>query len=146
MVYIHAKNLGPKSDLVNTTNVSDAEHFSWTFRLSTESMVEDQYTVSVEMPDDMADDLIWGFIDSNSKYALNAHLAEFFDNDDFRKTWREQLSYSVNQLNKYDREYVYMPSVAYMAKDIEQNLDNHEYTIFELLDAVEFPRIAELLV
>ena len=141
MVYIHAQNLGLNSDLVNTLNILDAkaEHFSWLFKLSTEPETSDQFTTTVEMPDELADNLIWGFIASNSTYTLSTPLGEMFDNDEFRKMFREQLESSVRTNLVNGRFY------GDMARKIEQtHLDDHEQAIFDLLDAIDFPRWAEV--
>jgi hypothetical protein len=141
MIYIHAQNLGLKSDLVNTLNILDAkaEHFSWLFKLSDKEEVKDQYTVAVQLPDELVDNLIWGFITSNSTYTLSAPLGEMFDNDEFRKMFREQLLFSIHCNLVNGRFY------GDMARKIEQiHLDDHEQAIFELLDAIDFPRWAEV--
>jgi hypothetical protein len=66
-------------------------------------------------------------------------------NESVRKMWREQLELSVQTLNADARKYAYMHSETYMAKDIEKgHLDYHEQAIFELLDAIDFPRWAEV--
>ena len=141
MIYIHAQNLGLKSDLVNTLNILDAkaEHFSWLFKLSDKEEVKDQYTVAVQLPDELADNLIWGFIASNSTYILSTPLGEMFDNDEFRKMFREQFELSVRTHLVNGQLY------KDMARKIEQiHLDDHEQAIFDLLNQIDFPRWAEV--
>ena len=141
MIYIHAQNLGLREECIKTLNILDAkaEHFSWLFKLSDKEEVKDQYTIAVQLPDELADNLIWGFIASNSTYVLSTPLGEIFDNDDFRKMFREQLELSVRTNLVNGRLY------GDMARKIEQtHLDDHEQAIFELLDAIDFPRWAEV--
>ena len=141
MIYIHAQNLGLNSDLVNTLNILDAkaEHFSWLFKLSDKPETSDQYTVAIEMPDELADNLIWGFITSNSTYILSTPLGEMFDNDEFRKMFREQFESSVHTHLVNGQLY------KDMAEEIEQtHLDDYEQAIFDLLNQIDFPRWAEV--
>jgi hypothetical protein len=141
MIYIYCQNLGLKSDLVNTLHILDAkaEHFSWLFKLSDKEEVKDQYTVAVQLPDELADNLIWGFISSNSTYTLSTPLGEMFDNDEFRKMFREQLESSVHTNLVNGRFY------GDMARKIEQiHLDDYEQAIFDLLNQIDFPRWAEV--
>jgi hypothetical protein len=141
MIYIHCQNLGLRFSYIKTINILDAnaEHFSWLFKLSDKEEVKDQYTVAVQLPDELADNLIWGFISSNSTYTLSTPLGEMFDNDEFRKMFREQLELSVHTNLVNGRFY------GDMAKKIEQtHLDDYEQAIFALLDAIDFPRWAEV--
>jgi len=94
----------------------------------------------------MADDLIWEYISSNSDSHLSTHINHMLCNESVRKMWREHLEWSVQTLNANARQYAYMYSETYMARDIEQNLDNHEYNIYTLLHEHEFPRMAEVKV
>jgi len=141
VIYIHCQNLGLREEHIKTLNILDAkaEHFSWLFKLSDKPETSDLYSVAIEMPDELADNLIWSFIDSNSKYNLSTILGELYDNDEVRKMFREQLSCSIHCNLVNGRFY------SGMAKEIEQiHLDNHEQTIFDLLDAIDFPRWAEV--
>jgi len=147
MIYIHAQNLGLNSDLVNTLNILDAtaKDFSWLFKLSDKPETSDQYTVAVQLPDELADTLIWDYISSNSDSHLSTHINGMLCNESVRKMWREHFEWSVKTLNANARLYAYMHSETYMAKDIEKGyLDDHEQEIFALLDAVDFPRWAEV--
>lgn len=141
MIYIHCQNLGLREEYIKTLNIlnAKAEHFSWLFKLSDKEEVKDQYTVAVEMPDELADNLIWEFITSNSTYILSTPLGEMFDNDEFRKMFREQFELSVHTHLVNGQLY------KDMAEEIEQNhLDDNAQAIFELLDAIDFPRWAEV--
>jgi|688.fasta_scaffold03647_32 hypothetical protein len=141
MIYIHCQNLGLRFSYIKTINILDAnaEHFSWLFKLSDKEEVKDQYTVAIKMPDELADNLIWEFISSNSTYTLSTFLGEMFDNDEFRKMFREQLELSVHT-NLVNRRFC-----GDMAKKIEQtHLDDHEQAIFDLLNQIDFPRWAEV--
>lgn len=141
MIYIHCQNLGLRYQHIKTLNILDAkaEHFSWLFKLSDKEEVKDQYTVAVQLPDELIDNLIWGFISSNSTYTLSTLLGEMFDNDEFRKMFREQLELSVRTNLVNGRLY------EDMARKIEQtHLDDYEQAIFELLNTVDFPRWAEV--
>lgn len=141
MIYIHCQNLGLGEKYIKVLNILDAkaEHFSWLFKLSDKEEVKDQYTVAIEMPDELADNLIWGFIASNSTYTLSTPLGEMFDNDEFRKMFREQLESSVRTNLVNGRFY------GDMAKKIEQtHLDDHEQAIFDLLNQIDFSRWAEV--
>jgi hypothetical protein len=147
VIYIHCQNLGLREEHIKTLNIIDAkaEHFSWLYKLSTEPKVYYQYTATVEMPEELADTLIWEYIDNNSDSHLSTHINEMLCNEGVRKMWREQLELSVQTLNADAREYAYMHSETYMAKDIEKgHLDDHEQVIFALLNEIDFPRWAEV--
>lgn len=147
MIYIHCENLGLREEHIKTLNILDAtaKDFSWRFTLSTESKVKDQYTVAVQLPDEFADTLVWEYIDNNSDSNLSTHINGMLCNESVRKMWRDQLELSVQTLNADARQYAYRHSETYMAKDIEKgHLDNHEQAIFALLDAIDFPRWAEV--
>ena len=141
MIYIHCQNLGLREEYIKTLNIlnAKAEHFSWLFKLSDKPETSEQYTVAIKMPDELADNLIWGFISSNSTYTLSTPLGEMFDNDEFRKMFREQLELSVH-INLVNGRFY-----GDMAKKIEQtHLDDHEQAIFDLLNQIDFPRWAEV--
>jgi hypothetical protein len=147
VIYIHCQNLGLREEHIKTLNILDAkaEHFSWLFKLSDKEEVKDQYAVAVQLPDEFADTLVWEYICNNSASHLSTYINGMLCNEGVRKMWREQLELSVQTLNADARQYAYMHSETYMAKDIEKgHLDNHEQAIFELLDAIDFPRWAEV--
>ena len=141
MIYIHCQNLGLREEHIKTLNILDAkaEHFSWRFTLSTES-VSSQYTINVQMPDELADTLLLEYIEQHTSGNLFCHLEEIHYGDQFRKMLREQLEYSVASFVN-GKQFKMMPTGARMARDIQQtHLDGHEQAIFALLDAIDFPR------
>jgi hypothetical protein len=147
VIYIHAQNLGLREEHIKTLNILDAkaEHFSWLYKLSDKEEVKNQYTVAVQLPEELADTLIWEYIDNHSDSHLSTHINGMLCNEGVRKMWREQLELSVQTLCRCKAINAYMHSETYMAKDIEKgHLDDHEQAIFDLLDAVEFPRWAEV--
>jgi hypothetical protein len=146
MIYIHCQNLGLREEHINTLNILDAkaEHFSWLFKLSDKPETSDQYTVAVQLPDELADALLLEYVEQHTSGNLFCHLEEIHYVDQFRKMLREQLEYSVASFVN-GKQFKMMPTGARMARDIQQtHLDDHEQAIFELLDAIDFPRWAEV--
>lgn len=146
MIYIHCQNLGLREEHINTLNILDAkaEHFSWLYKLSTEPKVYYQYTATVEMPDTLANELIGEWVQANSSEALHFHVGSMRDQLEVLQMWREHFEYSVEMLNENGRTFP-KPTDAYMAWGIEQeHLDDTEQVIFALLDAIDFPRWAEV--
>jgi hypothetical protein len=141
MIYIHCQNLGLREEYIKTLNILDAnaEHFSWLFKLSDKPETSDQYTVAVQLPEELADTLIWEYIDNNSDSHLSTHINGMLCNEGVRKMWREQLESSVHTNLVNGRFY------GDMAKKIEQtHLDDYEQAIFDLLNQIDFPRWAEV--
>jgi hypothetical protein len=151
VIYIHAQNLGLREDYINTLNILDAkaEHFSWRFTLSTKDTSSDNDITVVEMPNDMALSLFWWFCNKEASDNLAYHLTDLLDNDAMKDKVIKQLEWSVDKLtadrNRKGFAGVVLTTAAEMANEVEDQVEYaHEQSIFDLLDAIDFPRWAEV--
>ncbi len=152
MIYIHAENLGLKSDLVNTLPLLDAtaKDFSWGIRLSIKDTSADKDTTVVEMPNDMAFSLFWWYCNNEASNHLSIHLESLLMSDSMKESIVIQLNYSVAQLeyNRNNRVFgrAILDTEAYMAEEIEDHIEyGHETELYALLDAKGFEKFCEVV-
>ena len=146
MIYIHAENLGLLDQLVNTLPLADAtaKDFSWSIRLSTEDTSTDKDITVVEMPQKMALDLFWWYMEKETPNQLSAHLDALLNHDAMKESIVTQLEYSVALLdearqNKVGRSYYGYD--ADMAEEIEDHVEyEYETELYALLDAKGFEK------
>lgn len=145
MIYIHAENLGLKTDFVNTPkSLPTAEHCSWKFSLSTRDKTDDVSKVVVPMPDEM-----------NTKLMENYFASEFYSNMDYPLrglvkedtsfvSWlQEEFYLAVVHITHHRTEHlVTLTYYAEFAEQIENEyLDNIEKDVLVLIDKQGFPKV-----
>ena len=146
MIYIHAENLGLKTDFVDTVdiNLATAEHFSWKFSLSTRDKTDDVSKVVVPMPDEM-----------NTKLMENYFASEFYSNMDYPLrglvkedtsfvSWlQEEFHLAVVHITHHRTEHlVTLTYYAEFAEQVEtEYLDDIEKDILVLIDNQGFPKV-----
>jgi hypothetical protein len=146
MIYIHAENLGLLDQLVNTLPLADAtaKDFSWSIRLSTEDTSTDKDITVVEMPQKMALDLFWWYMEKETPNQLSAHLDALLNHDAMKESIVTQLEYSVALLDKARQDKVgrsYYGYDADMAEEIEDHVEyEYETELYALLDAKGFEK------
>lgn len=146
MIYIHAENLGLKTDFADTVdiNLATAEHFSWKFSLSTRDKTNYASKVVVPMSDEM-----------NTKLMENYFASEFYSNMDYplRGLVKEDTSFvpwlqeefylAVVHITHHRAEHlVTWTHYAEFAEQVESEyLDDIEKDILVLIDKQGFSKV-----
>ncbi len=146
MIYIHAENLGLLDHLVNTNFAeTSAKNYSWRIRLSIEETSSDKDTTVVEMPQKMALDLFWWYMEKETPNQLSAHLDALLNHDAMKESIVTQLEYSVTLLEQARNNKVFgrvfLDTGAYMAYEVEDHIEyGHATELFALLDTKGFAK------
>ena len=146
MIYIHAENLGLKTDFADTVdiNLATAEHFSWRFSLSTRDKTDDVSKVVVPMPDEMNTKLMENYFASEFYSNMGYPLRGLVKQDDSFVAWlQEEFHLAVEHITHHRKEHlVTLTYYAEFAEQVEtEYLDNIEKDILVLIDKQGFPKV-----
>ena len=146
MIYIHAENLGLKTDFADTVdiNLATAEHFSWRFSLSTRDKTDDVSKVVVPMPEEMNTKLMENYFASEFYSNMGYPLRGLVKQDDSFVAWLQWEFYlAVEHITHHRKEHlVTLTYYAEFAEQVEaEYLDNIEKDILVLIDNQGFPKV-----
>ena len=146
MIYIHAENLGLKTDFADTVdiNLATAEHFSWSFSLSTRDKTDDVSKVVVSMPDEMNTKLMENYFASEFYSNMGYPLRGLVKQDDSFVSWlQEEFHLAVVHITYHRKEHlVTLTYYAEFAEQVEaEYLDDIEKDILVLIDNQGFPKV-----
>ena len=147
MIYIHAENLGLKSDLVNTLPLTEAcaKNFNWSIRLSNQPISVDKDTIVVQMPTSMANSLAnWYFLKDVPTEA-HPHLEHMLMQSAVAQSATERLYFSVDCLTNARIEKRSISELACMANECEDHVEyGFKNTLYILLDSKGFEKFCEV--
>ena len=146
MIYIHAENLGLKTDFADTVdiNLATAEHFSWKFSLSTRDKTDDVSKVVVSMPDEMNTKLMENYFASEFYSNMGYPLRGLVKQDDSFVSWlQEEFHLAVEHITHHRKEHlVTLTYYAEFAEQVEaEYLDDIEKDILVLINNQGFPKV-----
>lgn len=145
MIYIHAENLGLKSDLVNTLPLLDAtaKDFSWSIRLSSHPISSDKDVTVVTMPVTMANALASWFFLKDATAEVHPHLEHILIQSTMPGV--DRLDFSVICLTNARNEKRSISDLACMANECEDHIEfGFKNTLYILLDAKGFEKFCEV--
>lgn len=146
MIYIHAENLGLKTDFADTVDIdlATAERFSWRFSLSTRDKTDDVSKVVVPMPDEMNTKLMENYFASEFYSNMDYPLRGLVKQDDSFVAWlQEEFHLAVVHITHHRKEHlVTLTYYAEFAEQVEtEYLDDIEKDILVLIDNQGFPKV-----